>query len=276
MFLLRDPASGDHRRQGIAGVLSGRGIGAESLHESLYDGAPPRHRQRRRQDDGAAAECCLKAQKGEQLLAHVRIERMGLVDDHHFRAGAQEVVPAPIALDEVEADDRERVRVEHTDGVGQVPLQARGPCGGNGHGRKREFGFQFRRPLLDKVRRAQHGEALDFAPVEKFSYDQPGFDGLAEADLVGEERLPVHLEERAVGGVDLVFDDALTGALGLYALNENGRLRRIDIQPDPQLFNVLTASTAQLRSQAGIARLFIFDETPGDLRLVSYGDVRVQ
>lgn len=37
--------------------------------------------------------------------------------------------------------------------------------------------------------------------------NHPNFDGLAEADLVSKQRLAGHLEERAVGGVCLMFEE---------------------------------------------------------------------
>jgi hypothetical protein len=37
--------------------------------------------------------------------------------------------------------------------------------------------------------------------------DHPDLDSFSEADLVGEERLAVHLEECAMGGIDLVFKE---------------------------------------------------------------------
>jgi len=37
--------------------------------------------------------------------------------------------------------------------------------------------------------------------------NHPDFDGLPESDLVCEECLAVHLEESAVGGVHLVFEE---------------------------------------------------------------------
>jgi hypothetical protein len=43
-------------------------------------------------------------------------------------------------------------------------------------------------PLLAQVRRAQHGHALDFAAVEHFARNQRAFDGLADADVVGNQQ----------------------------------------------------------------------------------------
>ena len=42
-------------------------------------------------------------------------------------------------------------------------------------------------PLLAQVRRAKHADSLDLAAVEQFPGDQQGFDGLADAHVVGDE-----------------------------------------------------------------------------------------
>jgi len=39
-----------------------------------------------------------------------------------------------------------------------------------------------------------------------FFQDHSDLDGLPEPDLVGKQGLPVHLEQRSVGGVNLVFE----------------------------------------------------------------------
>ena len=43
-------------------------------------------------------------------------------------------------------------------------------------------------PLLGQVRRAEHGQALDLAAVQQLAGDQAGFDGLADAHIVGDQQ----------------------------------------------------------------------------------------
>jgi len=66
---------------------------------------------------------------------------------------------------------------------------------------------EFALPLFGQLGRGedQHG-AVGLAVVHLLE-DHPDLDRLAEADLVREQRLAVHLEEGAVGGVDLVFEE---------------------------------------------------------------------
>ena len=51
-----------------------------------------------------------------------------------------------------------------------------------------EAGLQLADPLVDQVRRAEHGEAVDLAAVEQLAGDERGLDGLADADVVGDEQ----------------------------------------------------------------------------------------
>ena len=74
---------------------------------------------------------------------------MGLVHDHHLGTGTQEVVAAPVALDEVQAYDSMRISVEHADGVGKVTLQPRRLGSRHRHGRDAELCLQLANPLFD-------------------------------------------------------------------------------------------------------------------------------
>ena len=51
-------------------------------------------------------------------------------------------------------------------------------------------------PLLAKMRRADDGEALDLAAIEQLADDQAGFNGLADADVVGDQEPDRLLAER--------------------------------------------------------------------------------
>ena len=46
------------------------------------------------------------------------------------------------------------------------------------------------------MRRADHGKARDLAAVEQLADDQAGLDGLADADVVGDEQADRFLPER--------------------------------------------------------------------------------
>jgi len=51
-----------------------------------------------------------------------------------------------------------------------------------------EVGFELAHPLVDKVGRAKDGETFDIAAIEQLSCNERGLDGLADADIVGDEQ----------------------------------------------------------------------------------------
>ena len=51
-----------------------------------------------------------------------------------------------------------------------------------------KLGIQLRLPLLGQVGRAQDGHARRLAPVEEFPGDQPRFDRLSHADVIGDQK----------------------------------------------------------------------------------------
>lgn len=71
---------------------------------------------------------------------------------------------------------------------GQVALQPRGAVGGDGHGAEVKARLELGGPLIDEVRRTQDGEAGDVAAIEELARDESGLDGLADANVVGDEQ----------------------------------------------------------------------------------------
>ena len=53
--------------------------------------------------------------------------------------------------------------------------------------RQRELVVEFVAPLVAKRRRGQDEHAADAPPEQQFGEDQAGLDGLAEADVVGDQ-----------------------------------------------------------------------------------------
>lgn len=112
---------------------------------------------------------------------------MCLVNYDQFRACAQEVGPAAVRLDVVERDHRKWVDFEDRF-VGSQPAFQACCCPGSHHLR---FDVELRGklllPLLAEVRRTDHGNALYLAPIEQFTGNESRFDGLADADIVGNQ-----------------------------------------------------------------------------------------
>ena len=90
-------------------------------------------------------------------------------------------------LDEVGGDDGEAMAVEDRHAHRQVALQALDGAAQDQLGLDVEFLGQLLLPLLGKMRRAEHGQAPDLAAVEQFAGDDRRLDGLADADVVGDQ-----------------------------------------------------------------------------------------
>ena len=93
-----------------------------------------------------------------------------------------------LALDVVEADHHDGVLIEQAHAVRQVTLDAAGAGRCEGHSLQVEAVLQLALPLLHQVRRAQHGQAGDFTPVDELAGDQPSLDGFADTHVVGNQK----------------------------------------------------------------------------------------
>ena len=131
----------------------------------------------------------------EQLVALVAAtrgraerERVRLVDDHQLGTGAHEVLAAAVGLDEVRGDDDVRVLFEERAADRQAALEPLRGRGQDEFGVEVELRPQLVLPLLGEVRRAEHGEPLRVAAVQQLASDQCGLDGLADADVVGDQQ----------------------------------------------------------------------------------------
>ena len=126
------------------------------------------------------------------VLATVGAARLGagvrLIDHDQVGRGVQELVTVPIALDVVQADDGDGVPFEQALADAQAALEL-------AHGRGQHQGrvelealAQLALPLLGEVRGAQHAERVDLAAVEQLARHEQRLDGLADADVVGDEK----------------------------------------------------------------------------------------
>ena len=112
---------------------------------------------------------------------------VGFVDDDQVGAGPQEVVAVSVGLDEVHGHDRDRVRLEDGRADRKIALQS---CGGRGEhqlGVQMELLVEFSLPLLRQVRGAEHRKSGGVSGGEQFLGDEPGFHGLADADVIRDE-----------------------------------------------------------------------------------------
>ena len=109
------------------------------------------------------------------------------VDDDQVGAGAQELAAAPVGLDEVGRHHREREAFEDRFAADALALQPPHRARQDEFGLKPELVAQFAGPLLGQRRGAEHGECSGLAEGEQLGRDQAGLDGLADADVVGDQ-----------------------------------------------------------------------------------------
>ena len=171
------------------------------------------------------------------------------VHDHELGAPQREVLGAARGLDEVGGHDGERVPVEDRYAERQVALQALD--GARQH--QLRFDVELLRklalPLFGQVGRAQHGDAADLAAIKQLAGDEARLDGLADADVVGDEhahRLEFqrhHQRHELVGpGLDGDAPEAAEGAGG----GPGGETRGIAQQPaGGEVAEVLAAGEAE-------------------------------
>ena len=87
--------------------------------------------------------------------------------------------------------------------------------------REAETGLHLVLPLIEHRGRACDNNPFDAAAQQQFARDQPGLDGLAEPDVVGNEQVDARQPKRLAQRVELVGVDANAGA--------EGRLKEIGV-----------------------------------------------
>ena len=123
------------------------------------------------------------------LLSLVRPDAgVCFIDDNKIRTGPGEPIPTFLGFDVVKADHRERIGIEKGLRQWEVALQTCRSPGGDGNGIDPEAILQFCDPLVHEVRRAENRKRIDFSAIHQFAEDQTGFDGLADADVVGNQQ----------------------------------------------------------------------------------------
>jgi hypothetical protein len=112
---------------------------------------------------------------------------MGLIQNDEVRARADELIASPVGLDVVDGYDRERMHVKDRLVRAAFPLQAMDGAGQDKLRVDVELLGQFPLPLLGQVRRAQNTEGLTLTSIQKLAGDQCSLNGLADANVVGNQ-----------------------------------------------------------------------------------------
>ena len=189
---------------GEEALLGGAGDGLDQGEEAvvLARVEPDRRGGEQEGAEGAAAE------RGHHAVEGVVGQVVGLVDDDEVeRLGDGGHGQLRGGEQGLEGDDGERRAGERRLGAAQL-LDAR-------QGEEREEGVELveelGQPLEGEVLGDHHQDALGEAELAHAGEDQAGLDGLAEADLVGEDEAREAVGEDAAGGADLVGEDVDAG-----------------------------------------------------------------
>lgn len=114
---------------------------------------------------------------------------MSLIDDDQVGSVLEKCVPVALGLHVVDARDYVAVVPKDVEvGPWQAALKACHTRWLHQRGLDVELGAKFVAPLLTEVGRTQHANSLNHAAVEEFAGNQRGFDGLANAHIVGNQQ----------------------------------------------------------------------------------------
>ena len=129
---------------------------------------------------------------------------VGFIDDDEFGALLDEDVAADVGLDEIDADDLERVVIVNAGVALDLAVETGLGIGTDDDGLDVELGADFLLPLFAEVREADDGEAFYLPAFQKFPDDEERFDGLADADVIRDQESHGILPERHDQRDDLV------------------------------------------------------------------------
>ena len=113
---------------------------------------------------------------------------MSLVDDQQVRAAVPELLAEPRPLDEVRGHHDVAEPVEDSLALQQAALQPTDRAGQDELGVNAELGGELLLPLLGERGPAQHGQAAGVALLQQLGRGQAGLDGLADANVVGDQQ----------------------------------------------------------------------------------------
>jgi len=145
----------EETQQGAEGVFLAR------VGRCGYQDHVPRLVSREARDEAVALVAGAPALAGGALGAGV-----GLVHYHELRAGAQEVVSAPVGLNEVGGDDYVRVAVEDGLAGAEGTLQALRGAGEDLLGLNVELVPELGLPLAGELGWTEDGEAFGLSPIQ--------------------------------------------------------------------------------------------------------------
>jgi hypothetical protein len=112
---------------------------------------------------------------------------VGLVHDHKFGAGPQEIETAAVRFDKICGDNYKGIGIEDRLVAPEISLQPSSRAGKDQFGLDIELGNEFLLPLFRQVRRAEDANPVYFAPIQKLAGHETGLDAFSYAHVIGDE-----------------------------------------------------------------------------------------
>jgi len=146
---------------------------------------------------------------------------VGLIDDDQLRAALQELSAVLVGLDEVDAGDEEGIMLVDAFLGRQASFELPDGAGPDGDRVQVKLLAELLLPLVAEIGRAEDAQAADDAPLQQLAGDDESLDGLADADIVGDEQADRALAQGHEQRHELVG----TGAHGDASQRPQGRGR---------------------------------------------------
>jgi len=113
---------------------------------------------------------------------------MNFIHNDQVRTIRQELVPPPVTLSKVDADNQVGVIAIKADvAAGDLPLKPSDCTCADDFRMNVKMSRQFCLSLVAQVRRAQHAQSPGFTAVEQFARNQPSLDRLPNTYVVGNQ-----------------------------------------------------------------------------------------
>ena len=129
---------------------------------------------------------------------------MGFIDDNEFGALLQEHVASDVRLNEIDADDLERVVVVDAGIALDLAVKPGLSIGTDDDRLDVELRSDLLLPLFAEVGEADDRKAFDLPAFQKLADDEKSFDGLADTNIIGDQKPHGVLTQRHDERHDLV------------------------------------------------------------------------
>ena len=196
-FMIRPGAAGAMRRTELR--RGPQQPGRDQAHHLVQVLQPVLHRRRGQQQQMAGPQLADQLPRGAARCAHP----VRLVHDDQVP-----LVPGQRGLERLAARGGQRGDHDRPVGAPGYRSQSGNPAPGRSHGRHAELALELLLPLVHQPGRGDHQGAVGQPAQPQLGQDQAGLDGLAQPDLVGQDRPAPHPPQHTASRLQLVVERA--------------------------------------------------------------------